>query len=198
MNVQRLGVDLMSVNASKIYGPKGGGFLYAKKGIKLQPILYGGGQERGLRPGTENVAGIVGLAKSFEIAQNIREKESKRLTALRDYLIKNVLKKIPRSGLNGHQFLRLPNNVNVTIKGVEGESLVLYLDAKGISCSTGSACTSQSLEPSHVITALGKAKEDAHCSVRFTLGRRNKKGDIDYLLKVLPDIVKKLRTVSAI
>lgn len=197
-NVRRLGLDLMSVNGSKIYGPKGVGFLYVKRGLKLLPIIRGGGQERGLRPGTENVAGIVGLAKAFELVQKNREKEAKRVSGLRDYLIRGVLKKIPRSFLNGHPILRLPNNANITISGVEGESLVLYLDAAGIACSTGSACTSQSLEPSHVILALGKPKEDAHCSLRFSLGKRNKKSDIDYLLKVLPEIVKKLRTISAI
>lgn len=198
MNVQYLGVDLMSVNASKIYGPKGIGFLYVRRKVKILPIIYGGGQESGLRPGTENVAGIVGLAEAFEISQNMREKETKRLSILRDYLIKEVLKKIPDSVLNGHSVLRLPNNANITIRGVEGESLVLYLDAAGIACSTGSACTSSSLEPSHVITALGKSKEDAHCSIRFTLGRKTGKSDINYLLKILPEIVKKLRRYSAI
>ena len=198
LNVERLGVDLMSVNASKIYGPKGIGFLYARRGIKLLPIIYGGGQEKGIRPGTENIPSIVGLDKAFEIAQKMREKESKRVVSLRDYLIKNILKIIPDSSLNGNQALRLPNNVNVTIKNVEGESLILYLDARGIACSTGSACTSQDLEPSHVITALGKSREDAHCSIRFTLGRKTTKADMDYLLKVLPGIVKKLRNISAI
>jgi cysteine desulfurase len=198
LNVQKLGVDLMSVNASKIYGPKGIGFSYIRRRVKLSPILYGGSQERGLRPGTENIPEIVGLAKALEISQGMREKESRRLITLRDYLIKSILKKIPRSSLNGHPILRLPNNVNMTISGVEGESLILYLDAAGISCSTGSACTSSSLEPSHVIVALGKSKEDAHCSVRFTLGRKTKKRDMDYLLKILPDIVKKLRKTSAL
>ncbi len=198
MNVQRLGVDLLSVNASKIYGPKGAGFLYIRRGVKILPIIYGGGQERGMRPGTENMAGIAGLAKAFEISQNKAEKEAKRLVVLRDYLIKGVLNKISDSFLNGHDVLRLPNNANITIRGVEGESLVLYLDAAGIACSTGSACTSSSLEPSHVITALGRSKEDAHCSIRFTLGRKTQKSDIDYLLKVLPDIVKKLRKYSVI
>jgi cysteine desulfurase len=188
----------MTVNASKIYGPKGIGFLYIRRGIKLAPVLYGGGQERGLRPGTENIPGIVGLSKAFEISQKTREKESKRLIALRNYLIRNILKKISDSVLNGHSVLRLPNNVNITIRDIEGESLVLYLDASGIACSTGSACTSQNLEPSHVITALGKQKEEAHCSIRFTLGRKTGKTDIDYVLKVLPAIVKKLRSISAI
>ena len=198
LNVQKLGVDLMSVNASKIYGPKGLGFSYIKRGVKLSPIIYGGGQERGLRPGTENIPGIVGLAKALEISQNIREKEAKRLAVLRDYLIKGILKKIKGASLNGHPVLRLPNNANVSIPRIEGESLVLYLDAQGISCSTGSACTSQDLEPSHVITALGKSKEASHSSVRFSLGRKTSKSDMDYVLKVLPDIVKKLRSVSAI
>jgi cysteine desulfurase len=198
LNVQKLGVDLMSVNASKIYGPKGIGFSYIKRGVRLSPILYGGSQEKGLRPGTENIPEIAGLAKALEISQGMREKESRRLITLRDYLVKSILKKIPRSSLNGHPVLRLPNNVNMTISGVEGESLILYLDAAGISCSTGSACTSSSLEPSHVIVALGKSKEDAHCSVRFTLGRKTQKRDMDYLLKILPDIVKKLRKTSAI
>ncbi len=198
MNVQKLGVDLMTVNASKIYGPKGIGFLYIRRGIKLAPVLYGGGQERGLRPGTENIPGIVGLSNAFEISQKTREKESKQLIALCDYLIRNILKKIPDSVLNGHPVLRLPNNVNITIRDIEGESLVLYLDAAGIACSTGSACTSQNLEGSHVIAALGKQKEEAHCSIRLTLGRKTGKTDIDYVLKVLPAIVKKLRSISAI
>ncbi len=198
LNIAKLGVDLMSLNASKIYGPKGVGCLYIKRGVKLLPVIYGGAQERGLRPGTENIAGIVGFAKALEMSQNQAVKESKRLIILRDYLIKGILKKVPHSALNGHPTFRLPNNVNVTIPGVEGESSVLYLDAAGIACSTGSACTSQSLEPSHVITALGKSKEDAHCSVRFTLGRKTSKKDIDYLLKVFPEIIKKLRIVSAI
>ncbi|KKT61815.1 MAG: Cysteine desulfurase [Candidatus Giovannonibacteria bacterium GW2011_GWA2_44_26] len=198
LNVQRLGVDLMSVNASKIYGPKGIGFLYVRRGVKISPLIFGGGQERGLRPGTENVAGIAGLSKALEISREEQPKESKRLVVLRDYLAGNILEKIPGSVLNGHPTLRLPNNVNVTISSVEGESLVLYLDAQGIACSTGSACTSSSLEPSHVITALGKSEEDAHCSVRFTLGRETQRKDIDYLLEILPEIVEKLRKVSAI
>jgi cysteine desulfurase len=198
LNVQKLGVDLMSLNASKIYGPKGIGCSYIRRGVKLSPILFGGGQERGLRPGTENVPAIAGLARALEISQNMREKEAKRLAVLRDYLIKGILKKIKGASLNGHNVLRLPNNVNVSIPGIEGESLILYLDARGISCSTGSACTSQDLEPSHVITALGKSKETAHSSVRFSLGRKTSKSDMDYLLKILPDIIKKLRDMSAV
>ncbi len=198
LNVERLGADLMSLNASKIYGPKGIGCLYIKRGVKLAPIIFGGGQERGLRPGTENIPGIVGLAKALEISQKMKEKETKRLSILRNYLIKGVLKKIPKSSLNGCLAPRLPNNANMVIPNIEGESLVLYLDAQGVSCSTGSACTSQDLEPSHVITALGKSKEDAHCSVRFTLGRKTTKSEIDYLLKILPAIFKKLKGISTI
>jgi len=198
LNVEKLGVDLMTVNGSKIYGPKGIGFLYIKSGVKISPLLYGGEQERGLRPGTENVPAIVGLAKAFELAQKERDKESKRLTSLRDYFIKRLTKEIPRVYLNGDSKDRLPNNINVSILGVEGESVVLYLDEKGVSCSTGSACTSESLEPSHVIMALGGPYEYGHGSLRFTLGKCNKKSDIDYVMKILPDIVKKLRAISAV
>ena len=198
LNINKLGVDLMTVNGSKIYGPKGIGFLYVKKGIKLQPILYGGEQERKMRPGTENVPAIVGLAKAFEISQKNKEKESKRIASLRDYFIKRLLKEIPKTFLNGHPTQRLPNNINISILGVEGESVVLYLDEAGISCSTGSACTSASLEPSHVIMALGKPHEYGHGSLRFTLGRRNTKKDIDYVIKVLLPIIKKLRAISAV
>jgi len=198
LNVKKLGVDLMTVNGSKIYGPKGIGFLYVRKGVKIQPILYGGEQERKMRPGTENVPAIVGLAKALELVQKDRIKESKRLVFLRDYFIKRLLNEIPKTFLNGHSSRRLPNNINVSILGVEGESVVLYLDEAGISCSTGSACTSQNLEPSHVIMALGKPYEYGHGSLRFTLGRRNTKKDVDYVLKVLPPIIKKLRSISAV
>jgi cysteine desulfurase len=198
LNVQKLGVDLLSVNGSKIYGPKGIGFLYVKRGARIAPLIYGGEQERGLRSGTENVPAIIGLSKAFEISRNERERESRRLIKLRDYLIQGILNKIPDSSLNGHPTSRLPNNVNATISGIEGETLILYLDANGIACSTGSACTSVSLEPSHVITALGKSKKDAHCSIRFTLGRKTTQSDIDYVLKVLPKVVEKLRGISAI
>jgi len=198
LDVKKLGVDLMTVNGSKIYGPKGIGFLYAKKGVKLQPILFGGEQERKMRPGTENVPAIAGLARALEISQKNREKESRRVTVLRDYFIKRLVTEIPKTFLNGEPVQRLANNINVSILGVEGESVVLYLDEAGISCSTGSACTSASLEPSHVIMALAKPHEYGHGSLRFTLGRRNTKKDIDYVLKVLPPIIKKLRSISAV
>jgi len=198
LNVEKLGVDLMTVNGSKIYGPKGAGFLYVRKNIFLRPILYGGEQEKGLRPGTENVPAVVGLAVSLKIAQKNRKKEAKRLISLRDFFIKRLTKEIPQTYLNGHLSKRLPNNINISILGVEGEALVLYLDQVGIACSTGSACSSASLEPSHVIMALGKSYKYSHGSIRFTLGRKTTKKDIDYVMKILPKVVKKLRSFSAV
>mgnify|MGYP001606623376 CR=1 FL=1 len=193
-----LGIDLMSVNGSKMYGPKGIGFLYKKMGIKLKPLIVGGGQEMRMRSGTENVAAIVGLARAFELAQEEREAESERLTKLRDYFISRIMREIPKTALNGHSEKRLPNNVNVSILDIEGEALVLYLDAKGVSFSTGSACTSESLDPSHVILALGKPYEFAHSSMRFTLGRGTTKEEIDYVMEHLPKTVEWFRRVSSI
>lgn len=196
MNVKKLGVDLMVANGSKIYGPKGVGFLYKKRGVELLPLVYGGEQEGRLRAGTENIPAIIGLAKAFEIAQKERIKESKRISGLRDALIAGILKEIPKVVLNGHPKKRLPNNVNVSILDIEGESIVLYLDKYGIACSTGSACTSTNLEPSHVILALGKPYEFAHASVRFSLGRRNTMKDVCYVLNILPKITGDLRKIS--
>ncbi len=193
-----LGVDLMSVNGGKIYGPKGVGFLYKRSGTRMRPIIFGGGQEGRMRSGTEATPLIAGLARAFEIAQSEREAESKRLIEIRDYFISRLLKEIPKTVLNGHQTNRLPNNVNVSILDIEGEALVLYLDAEGISFSTGSACTSESLDPSHVILALGKPYEFAHSSMRFTLGRSTTKADIDYVMEKLPKTVEWLRKVSPI
>jgi len=198
LNVLKLGVDLMTLNGSKIYGPKGVGALYIKRGTKLQSLFYGGRQERGISPGTENVPGTIGFAKALELVQKNREKESARLLKLRDYFIEGIMKNISDTVLNGSPDKRLPNNVNVSFLGVEGESVILYLDAKGVACSTGSACSSDNLQVSHVVRALKRPYEYAHGSVRFTLGKRTKKEDIDYVLKVLPDIIKKLRIMSAI
>lgn len=198
LNVLKLGVDLMTLNGSKIYGPKGVGLLYKKRGSKIEPLVYGGGQEAGLRSGTENVAGIVGFAKAIELAQKDKEKESERLIKLRDYFIEEILKTLPKSQLNGSQKDRLPNNVNISIMGIEGEAMVLYLDAKGVACSTGSACTSDILEPSHVIKAIKTPDDYAHGSLRFTMGKKTTKADIDYLLKVLPEVINKLKSISAI
>ena len=197
LKVNDLGVDLMTINGSKIYGPKGMGILYVRRGVNINPLIHGGSQEAGQRAGTENVAGIVGLAKALELVQKEREKENQRLIKLRDKLIKGLLK-IPKTFLNGHPIKRLPNNVNVTILDVEGEAMLLHLDAKGICASTGSACTSGTLEPSHVIVALGHPYEVAHGSLRFTLGHCNTEEDVDYVLDVLPLIVEKLRKMSPV
>ncbi|MEM4337032.1 MAG: cysteine desulfurase NifS [Candidatus Woesearchaeota archaeon] len=196
INVKNLGVDLMTVNGSKIYGPKGVGFLFVKKDVVIVPLLHGGGQEFGLRSGTENVPSIVGLAKALEIAQKTKLKESKRLIKLRNYLAEKIIKNIPNCRINGDMKKRLPNNLNISIYGVEGESLLLHLDAKGICASTGSACSSHSLEPSHVIMALGLPIEASHGSLRFSLGRFTTKEDINRVVKELPKIVKQLREIS--
>ena len=198
LDVQKLGVDLLTLNGSKIYGPKGTGALFVRAGTKIEPLIFGGGQEGSLRSGTENTPGIVGLAEAFKIAQRERKKEVKREEKLRDYFIKEIMKKIPKVVLNGHPKKRLPNNVNVSILDIEGEAILLWLDKYGIAASTGSACHSESLEPSHVILALGRPYEYAHGSLRFTLGRWTKKEDIDYVLKVLPKVVKKLREISPV
>lgn len=196
LDVKKLGVDMLTLNAGKIYGPKGVGILYIKKGIKSDPLVYGGGQEFGVRAGTENLVGAVGLAKALELTQKNKEKESARLLKLRDYLKEKISAKIPKIKFNGDFEKRLPSNLNVSILDIEGESLVLYLDNAGICVSSGSACTSKSLEPSHVILALGEPHEVAHSSLRFSLGHDTTKEDIDYVIKVLPEIVKKLRGIS--
>lgn len=198
INVDRLKVSLLTLNGSKIYGPKGVGVLYIKKGINIQPLMYGGEQERRIRPGTENVAGIVGLAKALQLAQEESEKENKRLIALRDYLIKGIETRIPKVILNGDRVERLPNNVNVSILDIEGEALLLRLDMAGFAASSGSACTSGSLDPSHVILALGHPYEIAHGSLRFSLGKNTTKKDLDNLLEVLPKIVDDLRAISPV
>ncbi len=198
LNVQNLGVDLMSINGSKIYGPKGIGFLYKRSGVKIKPQMVGGGQELRMRSGTENIPLIAGLSKALKIAQEEKNTESKRLTELRDYFISEMMRRVPRVVLNGDAERRLPNNINVSILGIEGEALLLYLDSLGIACGTGSACTSESLEPSHVILALGKPYEFAHSSIRFTLGRSTKKEDLEYVLEKLPGVVEWLRVVSPI
>jgi len=196
LNINRLHTDLLTLNGSKIYGPKGVGVLYKKKDVKIQPLIVGGGQEFGLRAGTENVAGIIGLAEALRLAQNDKEKENTRLIDLRGYFWRGLEKKIERIKLNGHAEKRLPNNLNVSILDVEGEAMLLYLDEKGIQAATGSACTSQSLEPSHVLLSIGLPYEMAHGSLRFTMGHGTTQADIDYVLKVLPDIVEKLREIS--
>lgn len=195
LDTKAMNVDLLTLNGSKIYGPKGIGILYLKRGINLEPLIHGGGQERGIRSGTENVPSIIGFAKALELAQEERTEESTKLIALRDKLIKGLLN-ILGSKLNGHQKQRLPNNANISFKGIEGESIILSLNEKGICASTGSACNSRSLEPSHVLMALGMSHEEAHGSVRFSLGKWTTNEDIEYVMKTMPDIVNKLREIS--
>ncbi|MBI2055239.1 MAG: cysteine desulfurase [Candidatus Sungbacteria bacterium] len=196
LDVQKLGVDLFVISGSKIYGPKGVAALFVRRGTRVKPLTFGGGQEGNLRSGTENVPAIVGLAKALEIAEEMKEKENSWLTELRDYFIKRLTTEIPKTILNGHSSERLPNNVNVSILDIEGEAAVLYLDAKGIAISTGSACTSLTLDPSHVILALLRPYEHAHSSLRFSLGRSTTREDIDYVMSVLPKIVMRLREIS--
>ncbi len=189
-------IDLLSLSAHKFYGPKGVGALYIRKGTKIDPLMHGGGQERNRRAGTENLAGIVGLAKGLSLSVRDMEKEARRLTHLRNRLCRELLGKIPSTRLNGHPIKRLPGNVNVSVEYVEGESMLLMLDREGIFASTGSACTSGSLEPSHVLMAIGLPHEVAHGSLRFTLGDSNTIGDIDRVIEVLPPLVGKLRAMS--
>lgn len=196
VDVKKLDVDMLSISSHKIYGPKGVGALYIRKGTKIDPYMHGGGQERGMRSGTENIAGVVGLGKACEVAKKNLKKEEERLTNLRDNLIKGIFDRIDDVILNGHPERRLPNNVNVSIEYIEGESLILRLDEEGICASTGSACSSRSLEPSHVLLAIGLTPVQAHGSLRLTLGKDNTEEDIDYVLEKLPSIVAELREIS--
>lgn len=196
INVDEVGVDLLSISAHKLYGPKGVGALYIRKGTKILSFMHGGDQERKRRASTHNVSGIVGLGKAVELAKEKMDEEANKLTILRDKLIEGILERVNHTRLNGHPVKRLPNNVNVSVEYIEGESMMLNLDMEGIACSTGSACTSSSLEPSHVLLAIGLSHELAHGSLRFTLGRYTEEEDIDYVLKVLPIVVKKLRSMS--
>jgi len=196
INVKEENIDLLSISSNDMYGPKGVGALYIKKGTKIQPIIQGGGQENGLRSGTENIPGIVGMGKAAELAKVDMLSEGRRLTRLRDKLIKGVLETIEHSFLNGHTNQRLPNNANLRFSYIEGESLILGLDMYGIQISSGSACTSKTLEPSHVLLAIGLAHEEAHGSLVFTMGKQNLEDDVDYVTEMLPDVVKRLRALS--
>jgi cysteine desulfurase len=195
VDVKKMNVDLLTASAHKIYGPKGVGLLYVRKGVKIEPLLHGGGHEFGLRSSTLNLPGIVGFGAAAEIAKKEMKRESKRLEKLRKKLEKGVLK-IENSHLNGHPEKRLPNVSNFWFDFIEGESLVTALDMKGIAASTGSACSSESLEPSHVLLAIGLKHHQAHGSLRLSLGRWTKKEEIDYVLKVLPEVVENLREIS--
>jgi cysteine desulfurase len=196
INVQKAQIDALTLSSNDLYGPKGVGALYLRSGTRIQPIIQGGGQERGLRSGTENIPGIVGMGAAAHIAQKALPNEAPRLSQLRDHFIKTVLKTIPEAYLNGHQVQRLPNNVNIRFNYIEGEALILSLDMEGVVCSSGSACTSKTLSPSHVLLATGLKHEEAHGSLLFTLGKQNKEGDIDYVIEILPQIVTRLRQIS--
>ena len=203
VDVHRLGVDLLSLSAHKFYGPKGIGALYVRQGVALQPVLFGGHKEMDPRPGTENVAAIVGLGAAAKLAAESLPLQSQRLAALRERLEDGILERIEDTGVNGTrvsmregEFLRTPNTTNLYFDFIEGEALVIALDLQGIACSTGSACTSGAVEPSHVLTALGLPPERARASVRFSLGKQNTEADVEILLQTLPLVVKRLRTLS--
>ncbi len=196
VDVNELGVNLLSMSAHKLYGPKGTGALYIRKGTRLTRFMHGGDQERRRRAGTENTPAIVGFGKAAEIAQQEMGEEAKRLTYLRDKLISGLLERIDHTRLNGHPTMRLPNNVNISVDYVEGESMLLNLDLEGICASTGSACSSSSLEPSHVLLALGLSPEQAHGSLRFSLGKWTTEEEIERVLDILPRVVTKLRAMS--
>jgi cysteine desulfurase len=196
VDVNALNVDMLSISSHKLYGPKGVGALYIKKGVRLEPILHGGGHERGLRPGTENVPAIVGFGKACQLAEENLEEESARLTRLRNKLVDAVLKQNEESYLNGDREKRLPGNANFRFTGIEGESLILHLDSKGIAASTGSACSSTKLEPSQVLMAIGLEEVEAHGSLRISLGRENTEEDIDHAITSIKEVVDTLRKMS--
>lgn len=196
INVRDMNIDLLSASGHKFFGPKGVGILYVRKGVRIQPFMHGGSQEKGRRASTQNVPGIVGFGKAVEIAKKEMAEEIDQVSKLRDKLIKGVLSEIEFVRLNGHPTKRLPNNASFCVSYIEGESMLLNLDMEGIACSTGSACTSSSLEPSHVMIAIGLPHELAHGSLRFSLGKETSEQDIDRVLAVLPGIVAKLRAMS--
>jgi cysteine desulfurase len=196
LNVDALNVDLLTLAAHKFYGPKGVGALYVRRGTPLMPQINGGGQERRRRAGTENVAGIVGLATALRLAEERRPSYVTHCTGLRDRLVSGVLARVPYSSLNGHPTRRLPNNANIAFEYVEGESILLLLDQQGVAASSGSACTSGSLEASHVLMALGLPFERAIGSVRFTMGCATTVDDVDYVIDILPALIERLRSVS--
>ena len=198
IDVKAMGIDMLSISGHKFHGPKGVGVLYERKGIRLPSYIIGGEQEKGRRAGTENVAGIVGLGEALELAVTNMSETSARMTRMRDRLIEGIEATIPEVKLNGHRTKRLPNNVNFSIKYIEGESILLMLDMAGIAASSGSPCTSGRLDPSHVLLALGLTHEVAHGSVRMTLGDDTTDEDIDYVLETLPKVAHRLRAMSPI
>lgn len=196
VSVDGLGVDLMAISGHKFYGPKGVGVLYRRQGTRIQALQHGGHHENNLRAGTENVPGAVGMAEAMRLTCEERKEEAERLSGLRDRLQEGIMERIDDVQLNGHPTERLPHLLNVSILGIEGESMLLSLDAQGVAASTGSACTSGSLEPSHVLTSMDIPPEVAHGSLRFSLGRMNTEEDVDHVLEVLPQVVKRLRDMS--
>ena len=196
IDVDEYHIDMLSASGHKLNGPKGIGFLYIRTGLKLRSFVHGGAQERSRRAGTENVTGIVGLAKAVEIAFATMEERTKKETAMRDHLIDRLLAEVPYARLNGHRTKRLPNNVNISFQFIEGESMLIMLDMKGICASSGSACTSGSLDPSHVLLAIGLPHEIAHGSLRMTLGEENTMEEMDYVADQIKEIVTKLRAMS--
>lgn len=196
INVKEMKIDLLSLSGHKLGAPKGIGALYIKKGVKIKPLIHGGAQERNRRAGTENIPGIVGLGKAIEMASEEMEEAAAKLTRMRDRLISGILEQIPYAKLNGHPTDRLPGNCNISFEFIEGESMLLFLDSKGIYASSGSACTSGSLDPSHVLLAIGLPHEKAHGSLRMTLNFENTQEEVEYMLETLPPIVERLRAMS--
>jgi len=196
VDVNTLAVDLLSLSGHKIYAPKGVGALYIRSGTQLQPFLYGGHHQRGARPGTENVAGIVGFGAAAEIARKSLTEDAQRVSALRDHLEKELLRLVPSARRNGAVAARTPNTTNIIFPGVEGEALLISLDLKGLACSTGAACSSGAVEPSHVLTAIGLTPEDARASLRFSLGRHTTPSEIEQALEIIPAAVAHLRQLS--
>ncbi|ABW19210.1 cysteine desulfurase NifS [Alkaliphilus oremlandii] len=196
IDVHELGVDLLSISAHKVYGPKGVGALYIRKGLRIHPLIHGGAQEKRRRAGTENIPGIVGFGKAAELAYENMEGHINKMETMRNRLIKEIMETIPYTKLNGHPTKRLPGNVNISFEFIEGESLLLSLDMVGIAASSGSACTSGSLDPSHVLMAIGLSHEIAHGSLRLTVGDFNTEEDVDYVIEKLPPIVDRLRQMS--
>ena len=196
IDVAKLGVHLLSISAHKLYGPKGVGALYVRKGTYLEPLLYGGHSERDRRPGTEDVASIAGLGKAAELALKHMREEGHRITLLRDRLENGLVERIPNARVNGSRFQRVPNTTNLTLPFIEGEAMVIALDLRGISCSTGAACSSGAVEPSHVLTAIGLAPEDARATLRLSLGQQTTDEEIDFALETIPPVIERLRQMS--
>ncbi|MCK5628844.1 cysteine desulfurase [Candidatus Bathyarchaeota archaeon] len=196
IDVKEDGIDLLTLSSNDMYGPKGVGALYVRDGVRIEPLIHGGGQEKGLRSGSENVPGIMGFGKAAELANIEMKNENSRLIILRDKLIKDILTSVPYSFLNGHPTKRLPDNVAVRFSFIEGEAILLSLDSMGIAASSGSACTAKTLQPSHVLLATGLKPEEAHGSLLLTMGKQNTEEEATYIIEVIPSIVKRLRAMS--